>query len=58
MASAIYKACIISLEAALDLDVDKLDVYKDSMLIIFQVREWQTNDEEAEVIVRLSLEVG
>jgi len=30
-----YKASIINFEAALELDVKKLDVYGDSMLIIF-----------------------
>jgi ribonuclease HI len=33
-----YKACIINLEVALKLDVEKLDVYGDSMLIIYQVK--------------------
>ena len=33
-----YKACIINLEVVLKLDVEKLDVYGDSMLIIYQVK--------------------
>jgi ribonuclease HI len=33
-----YKACIINLKVALELDVEKLDVYGDSMLIIYQVK--------------------
>jgi ribonuclease HI len=34
-----YKACILGLEAALELKVRKIDVYGDSMLIICQVKE-------------------
>jgi len=34
-----YEACIIGLEDALELKVEKLDVYGDSMLIICQVKE-------------------
>jgi ribonuclease HI len=33
-----YETCIISLEDALELKVEKLDVYGDSMLIICQVK--------------------
>jgi ribonuclease HI len=33
-----YKACIISLEATLVLKFRKLDVYRDLLLIIFQVK--------------------
>ena len=33
-----YEACILSLEAALELKVRKIDVYGDSMLIICQVK--------------------
>jgi ribonuclease HI len=33
-----YEACIIGLEDALELKVEKLDVYGDSMLIIRQVK--------------------
>jgi ribonuclease HI len=42
-----YEAYIISLEAALELKVKKLEVFRDSMLIICQVKKgWQTNDEK------------
>jgi len=38
-----YEACILVLKAALELKIRKIDVYGDSMLIIYQVkREWQT----------------
>jgi ribonuclease HI len=33
-----YEACIISLEAVLKLKVGKFDVYRDSLLIICQVK--------------------
>jgi ribonuclease HI len=33
-----YEAYIISLEVALNLEVEKLDVYGDSMLIFYQVK--------------------
>jgi ribonuclease HI len=33
-----YKACIINLEVVLKLDIEKLDIYGDSMLIIYQVK--------------------
>jgi ribonuclease HI len=33
-----YEACILGLEAALELKVRKIDVYGDSMLIICQVK--------------------
>jgi ribonuclease HI len=33
-----YEACILGLEAALELKVRKIDVYGDSMLIIYQVK--------------------
>jgi ribonuclease HI len=37
----------IGLEAALELDVEKLDVYRDSILIFYQVKgEWQIKDEK------------
>jgi len=42
-----YKACIFGLEPALELKIKKLDIYGDSMLIIFHVKgEWQTKDEK------------
>ena len=34
-----YKACILELEAALELNIKKLDVYGDSTLIICQMKE-------------------
>jgi len=41
-----YEACILGLEAALELKIKKIDVYGDSMLIICQVKgEWQTKGE-------------
>ena len=45
--TAEYEACILGLEAALELNVKKIDVYGDSMLIICQVKgEWQTKEEK------------
>jgi len=42
-----YEACIIGLEAALELKAKKLKVFGDSLLIICQVKgEWQTKDEK------------
>jgi len=42
-----YEACIISLKAVLELKIGKLDVYRDSMLIICQVkRKGQTKNEK------------
>jgi ribonuclease HI len=42
-----YEACILGLEAALELKIKKIDVYGDSMLIICQVKgEWQTKEEK------------
>jgi len=42
-----YEACILGLEVALELNIKKIDVYGDSMLIIFQVKgEWQTKKEK------------
>lgn len=40
-----YEACIIGLQAALDLNIRDVDVYGDSTLIICQaVGEWRTKD--------------
>jgi len=36
--TAKYKACILGLEAVLEFKTKKLDVYEDSMLIIYQVK--------------------
>jgi len=45
--TAEYEACIIGLEAALELKAKKLEVFGDSLLIICQVKgEWQTKDEK------------
>jgi ribonuclease HI len=45
--TAEYEACILGLEVALELNIKKIDVYGDSMLIIFQVKgEWQTKKEK------------
>jgi hypothetical protein len=33
-----YKACILDLEAALELKIRKIDVYSDLMLIIYQIK--------------------
>ncbi|XP_061979625.1 uncharacterized protein LOC133700079 [Populus nigra] len=45
--TAEYEACILGLEATLELKIEKIDVYGDSMLIICQVkREWQTKEEK------------
>jgi len=42
-----YEACILGLEAALELNIRKIDVHGDSMLIIFQVKgDWQTKEEK------------
>ncbi|XP_058775307.1 uncharacterized protein LOC131649565 [Vicia villosa] len=40
-----YEACILGLEAAIDLRIKLLDVYGDSALVIHQVnKEWDTRD--------------
>ena len=45
--TAEYEACILGLEAALELNIRRIDVYGDSMLIICQVKgEWQTKKEK------------
>jgi ribonuclease HI len=45
--TAEYEACILGLEAALELNIRKIDVYGDSMLIICLVKgEWQTKEEK------------
>ena len=45
--TAKYKACILGLEAKLELRIRKKNVYGDSMLIIYQVKgEWQTKEEK------------
>jgi ribonuclease HI len=42
-----YEACILGLEAALELKIRKMDVYGDSILIICQVKgEWKTKEEK------------
>jgi ribonuclease HI len=42
-----YEACMLGLEAALELRIRKIDVYSDSMLIIYQVKgEGQTKEEK------------
>jgi ribonuclease HI len=45
--TAEYEACILGLEAALKLNIRKIDMYGDSMLIICEVKgEWQTKEEK------------
>jgi len=45
--TAKYEACILGLEAVLELKIKEIDVYEDSMLIICQVKgEWQTKEEK------------
>jgi ribonuclease HI len=45
--TAEYEAYIIGLEVALELKVRKFEVYRDSLLIICQVKgEWKTKDEK------------
>ncbi|PKI75092.1 hypothetical protein CRG98_004566 [Punica granatum] len=40
-----YEACILGLQAAIDLKVKELEVFGDSMLTIFQtLKEWKTKD--------------
>ncbi|PKI49916.1 hypothetical protein CRG98_029700 [Punica granatum] len=40
-----YEACILSLQAAIDLKVKELEVFEDSMLTIFQtLKQWKTRD--------------
>ncbi|PKI66881.1 hypothetical protein CRG98_012747 [Punica granatum] len=40
-----YEACILGLQAAIDLKVKELKVFGDSMLTIFQtLKQWKTND--------------
>lgn len=42
-----YKACTYGIEATAEIKIKKLNVYRDSMLIIFQVkREWQNTYEK------------
>jgi len=42
-----YEACILGLKVALELNIKKIDVYGDSMMIIYQVKgEWQTKEEK------------
>jgi len=42
-----YEACILGLEATLELKIKKLDVYMDLMLIIYLVKgEWQIKKKE------------
>ena len=42
-----YEACILGLETALELNIRKIDLYGDSMLIICQVKgKWQTKEEK------------
>jgi len=38
-----YEACILGLEAALELNIKKIEVYGDSILIIFQVKKRMAN---------------
>ncbi|KAJ9168484.1 hypothetical protein P3X46_020001 [Hevea brasiliensis] len=40
-----YEACVMGLQAAIEMKIRKLEVYGDSALIIYQVKgEWQTKD--------------
>ncbi|XP_058003930.1 uncharacterized protein LOC131180600 [Hevea brasiliensis] len=40
-----YEACVMGLQAAIEMKVKKLELYGDSALIIYQVKEeWQTKD--------------
>ncbi|XP_050877292.1 uncharacterized protein LOC127081045 [Lathyrus oleraceus] len=40
-----YEACILGIEAAIDLRIKILEVYGDSALVIYQVKgEWETRD--------------
>ena len=42
-----YEVCILGLEATLELNIRKINMYGDSMLIICQVkREWQTKEKK------------
>jgi ribonuclease HI len=42
-----YEACILGLKAALELKIKKLDVYRDLVLTICQVKgEWQIKDDK------------
>ncbi|KAL3567809.1 hypothetical protein D5086_030460 [Populus alba] len=44
--TAEYEACILGLKSALELKIKKIDVYGDSILIIYQVkREWKIKEE-------------
>jgi ribonuclease HI len=59
--TAEYEACIIGLEATLELKAKKLEVFGDSLLIIYQVKgEWQTKDEKLKLyqnyLLRLAIE--
>ncbi|XP_050874963.1 uncharacterized protein LOC127078560 [Lathyrus oleraceus] len=40
-----YEACILGIEAAIDLQIKILEVYKDSGLVIYQIKdEWETRN--------------
>ncbi|XP_058008631.1 uncharacterized protein LOC131183007 [Hevea brasiliensis] len=40
-----YEVCLSSLQAAIEMKIKKLEAYRDSVLIIYQVKgEWQTKD--------------
>ena len=40
-----YKACVMGLQAAVEKKIKKLEVYRDSTLVIYQLRdEWKTRD--------------
>lgn len=42
-----YEACIIGLKATVDLDIDELEAYRDSTLIIFQATgDWLIGEEK------------
>ncbi|KAJ9135135.1 hypothetical protein P3X46_032349 [Hevea brasiliensis] len=53
-----YEACVMGLQAAIEMRIRKLEVYGDSALIIYQVKgEWQTKDPKLIPYQKYSLEL-
>jgi ribonuclease HI len=54
-----YEAYIFELKVVLELKIKKLDVYEDSMLIIYHVKgEWQIKRCEVEAISRIFVQTS
>ncbi|KAA3481784.1 RNA-directed DNA polymerase (Reverse transcriptase), Ribonuclease H [Gossypium australe] len=53
-----YKACIIGIRAAIELEIKVLEVYGDSALVIYQLKgEWETRDPKLIKYQKLVLEL-